>query len=545
MFLDALDAQSRALKEQIMSRANTVDAENWRGAVYYVSNDGDDANDGQTPSSAWRTLTRVNSMTFAVGSAVLFERGGLWRGCLIARAGVTYSAYGEGAKPRIYGSPENGSGAHKWRLLEGTDNIWVYYKEMNEIGSIVFDEGTDNERFGYKLYYSVDTATKEYYYYYKPYGKLVFPEALRQDLYFFIAPHKAYLENGCPDILDFANTGRLYLRCDAGNPGEVFSSIEFCALAKQEVGASTYGHIVSVPCNWDGAPITVDNLSLKFGAVHGVGGGDNRGLTVTNCEIGWIGGAVFRWIPSGDGFYKTEALGNAVEVTRNCVDFTVADNWIYQCYDTGITNQSSYRPEREVRNLRYARNLVEYTSMCMEIWLGGDNAMPEGFGMRDVTVEENILRFIGYGISTQRPNFVVGGAVFQSAWGLGKPNNPAYDYILKNNVFYLTADECQMLYLVAGKAEWLPKLDGNTYVDVCGRRMGRYHAKTPQEYQMAYADHFSDYTFDDAGADVLREIYGDTHAQVAMLADEALLVNRYKHLCRDVWHQGVPTDNRF
>lgn len=56
------------------------------------------------------------------------------------KAGVTYSAYGEGDKPAIYGSPENGAGAEKWELLEGTDNIWVFYKDVLECGTIVLDE---------------------------------------------------------------------------------------------------------------------------------------------------------------------------------------------------------------------------------------------------------------------------------------------------------------------------------------------------------------------------------------------------------------------
>lgn len=47
------------------------------------------------------------------GDAVFFERGGLWRGYLDCAEGVTYSAYGQGEKPRIYGSPENGADPNK------------------------------------------------------------------------------------------------------------------------------------------------------------------------------------------------------------------------------------------------------------------------------------------------------------------------------------------------------------------------------------------------------------------------------------------------
>ena len=35
----------------------------------------------------------------------MFRRGDIWRGRILTKAGVTYSAYGRGEKPRIYGSP--------------------------------------------------------------------------------------------------------------------------------------------------------------------------------------------------------------------------------------------------------------------------------------------------------------------------------------------------------------------------------------------------------------------------------------------------------
>lgn len=120
------------------------------GAVYYVSNSGNDLNDGLSTETAWNTLDKVNSgawtwegqlnseqfpeylwasehlseqVALKSGDTVLFERGGLWRGRLQTVEGVTYSAYGDGDKPRIYGSPEDGTGAENWPLLEGTTNI--------------------------------------------------------------------------------------------------------------------------------------------------------------------------------------------------------------------------------------------------------------------------------------------------------------------------------------------------------------------------------------------------------------------------------------
>lgn len=78
--------------------------------VYYVSPNGDDAADGLSPQTAWRTLEKVSSTPFEPGTHVLFERGGEWRGRLQSsssgtpEAPIVYASYGSGPKPRFYGS---------------------------------------------------------------------------------------------------------------------------------------------------------------------------------------------------------------------------------------------------------------------------------------------------------------------------------------------------------------------------------------------------------------------------------------------------------
>jgi len=70
---------------------------------------GDDARDGLTPDTAWRSLAKVNRASLQPGDRVLFRRGETWRGQLVPQSGsdtgaITYSAYGEGAKPILLGS---------------------------------------------------------------------------------------------------------------------------------------------------------------------------------------------------------------------------------------------------------------------------------------------------------------------------------------------------------------------------------------------------------------------------------------------------------
>ena len=77
------------------------------GTSYYVANDGDDSNDGLSPEKAWKTLAKVSGAELSKGDGVFFKRGDLFRGQLKTQAGVTYSAFGCGEKPKIYGSEKN------------------------------------------------------------------------------------------------------------------------------------------------------------------------------------------------------------------------------------------------------------------------------------------------------------------------------------------------------------------------------------------------------------------------------------------------------
>ena len=79
--------------------------------AYYVdSNTGDDSNSGRSPSSAWRTIGKINSTDLLPGESVYFRRGEIWRETLEPTKGgapgrpVTFTAYGIGPAPIISGS---------------------------------------------------------------------------------------------------------------------------------------------------------------------------------------------------------------------------------------------------------------------------------------------------------------------------------------------------------------------------------------------------------------------------------------------------------
>jgi len=80
------------------------------GATYYVDNvSGSDANLGDAPERAWRTLAPVQSAALLPGDAVLLRRGGAWPAPLRLTASgdigypIEVGAYGSGRAPTIYG----------------------------------------------------------------------------------------------------------------------------------------------------------------------------------------------------------------------------------------------------------------------------------------------------------------------------------------------------------------------------------------------------------------------------------------------------------
>ena len=473
---EKLLAAAEAIKQEILSNTDSLKCEK---TAYYVSNNGDDANDGLTPQTAWATLNKVNGANLKRGDGVYFERGGLWRGQLWAQEGVIYSAYGEGEKPKIYASPENGADPTKWSLLEGTNNIWVYYMDMRDCGALVFD---NDESFAVKVaprYVNgyLSTVNKG-----EPFDVRT---ELSEDLMFF-SEADSVLYNGVPfsyEVMDWCDrneypdvVGTLYLRCDKGNPGEVFNSIEFMVR----------DNIVIPECD-----TVFNNLCLKYTGFHGIYG--YSGFDVSFCEIGWIGGS--------PQFYDENGIpvcaGNAVECGGNYDHFSVTDCYIYQCYDAGVSHQLPSESAL-MQNITYARNVITHTDAAVEVFY-----YPETCKAENILIADNYFLYSGYG-------WFMGILGKDNYWGAAYQGhnypNVSENFRMENNVFYLSTGP---LISTAAAKENRPVLNGNTYVQHPGGILAQW--PMGDEY-----DEFGvmKYPYSDKAADYVRDILGDKNGIV-------------------------------
>ncbi len=408
-FIAEVDAKADALRESILNTPNMKIPED--ALCYYVSENGDDANDGLTPETAWRSLSKVNSFPATKPCYVLFERGGVWRGQIKARENMTYTAYGEGAKPCLYGSPLDGADPALWSLLPGTEDIWVFGKDMMDSGALFINGG---EYITYKeipSYIGGKFVKRN-----APSEDFDIAEALDNDLDFFCAAC-SNVNDDMPVVSSADCVGKVYLKCSAGNPGEVFDSIEFAPRAN--------GFAVG------GNNVHIDNFTIKYVGSHGIGSGTRNGLVVTNCELGCIGGGIQGYNANGKTDHSVTRYGNAIEIYGGCDGYTVNHCYIYQIYDAGITPQYSNRESDSLlmmENMDFSENLIEYCVYSIEFFHTVPNS-PES-RMKNYKIHDNIMRFAGFGWGNQRPDF--GSQAHIKGWG---HVNPSEDFVIYNNIF--------------------------------------------------------------------------------------------------------------
>ncbi|MBR5553553.1 MAG: S-layer homology domain-containing protein [Clostridia bacterium] len=369
---NGVETIAEQMKEDILNTRNTLEIYGARitGTKYYISENGSDSIGTGTVSSPFKSMAGLKAkITLRSGDAVLFERGGVYRGSFSVSSGVTYGAYGTGNKPIIMQSKKNYADPALWKKTEW-GNVWVCTELLNNVGIIGFDHDIQD--------YSKDTYNELY------------GITMNKNMYGFMGPSQL-----CGDLQFYSElngnvsgAGELYLYSKDGNPGERFSSIEIGE--KQDIVTGSANNVV------------IDNLSFKFTGSHGMGGaGGCKNRTVTNCIYSWLGGSILSLDFHGNG--SPVNYGNAVEIYGACDGYYVENNWMYQIYDTAVTHQrSSSTGDCIQENIHYSKNLMEYVFWAIESYNAPPKLSPGQEDTwtritRNYLADYNVMRLGGYG----------------------------------------------------------------------------------------------------------------------------------------------------
>ena len=460
--LDAAEKRRREIQNsstEIALSDTYTEGETYTGTAYYVSPYGDDTNDGLTPETAWKSLDKVGTASdpetgvLKYGDAVFFERGGVFRtdgsstsGLKISTPGVTYSAYGEGAKPVITASPESGADAGKWELYYSDDNgvkIWKYYKDMYDTAAIICNDGkvyTDRVYEYWKEGQGYRSVTGDYTGKYCnaqqgiTYADALFPveESLTEDLTIISRPDLSDVtpDSGAGGILTNIDSkpGPLYFRCDAGNPGEIFDSVEF----------STF-NILGLA--WvSESDVVFDNLNFQCGGHNLIKNGTGsdtepwnlENIVIQNCEFAFCGGSVTAY---GVGAYQEDDGQEYINVQGDTIynimtNAVIKNNYFHDLCASSINNEAADDDSvtKAKGGFTIRGNLFENTG---GIWL--NSGIPSLNSLDYEIVDDNMV------LNTAVPNRnVLNGYFDGTECALCLQTSQCENAVVTNNVFYYT-----------------------------------------------------------------------------------------------------------
>ncbi len=432
----AIEAYKDKRIEEIRNTPTTIKPAENRTA-YYVSTSGDDANDGLTPETAWKTLNKVANVYLRVGDVVYFKRGDTFRGHLETKNGVIYSAYGEGAKPNFYGSLKDYASGDFWQKTE-VENVYVSKESFrSDVGNIVFNNG---EAWGYKKAQGINGTD------------------IASDLEFYhnTSDKKIYLYS-------------------VSDPNTRFDNVEICSNATIIGGT--------------GSKVTIDNLCIKYTGGSGIGyGGSTYGLTVQNCEIGWTGGSLMR---TGRDPVR---YGNAVEIHGLCGDYTIDNCYIYQIYDAGVTFQyfkNNNNPSvMKMEDISFRNNVIETCTYAIEYI----NGQPEDRGiMQNIEFSGNMLVHSGSGWGKQRPDRNGSTTAVIKGWS---GTNHSQNFLIYDNVIMTKDSYATLVHMCVDDAKNMPEVTGNIFANIKGQKFGLYGTgnKSRERDMIIYNEQITDKT---------------------------------------------------
>lgn len=469
-------AAIQSAKTEIVHSDRYIPGETYTGTAYYVSNDGDDMSDGRTPETAWRTPLRVlealgffGRTELKPGDAVFFRRGDTFRMeetqfWNIIVSNLTFSAYGEGDKPVITGSSENGDGAEKWKLVyeDGTGKkIWQFYRDMTDVSMLVLNDGEDFTTRVYEYYTDHGYVSCEMYDWWMHTEDcltlkdelLSLEESMAEDLSIISRPERS------DERMITSGVGPLYVRCDSGNPGEIYSSVEF----------SQY-HVTGL-VSLQACGVVFDNLSFRCGGNSFIKSGlkwkEITDTRIQNCEFAYGGGCVTLYHAISGGKPLMEPQGDGIyNIVRNTL---IQNNYFHDMMSSTVTYEGDdFNDKDAVGGSYHFLDNVCVNTMGVRL----DSTAGALQYLDSVVVRGNQLWNTGH---------MDNGKFVYSEGSLVMMPNHYGECIIEDNVFYGTEQGHPMNALLdifsydfEGGGYTRPQLRGNVYAQYSGRNFGDF-----------------------------------------------------------------------
>lgn len=474
------------VRRETIRTADTDITEKVTGTVYYVSNNGSDKNDGLSPETAWATPQYALSKQLRPGDAVLLNRGDSWiikasdefgltSSALIVPEGVVLGAYGTGEKPLLQGALKDANSAEFWELYYEQDEvkIWKAVQSTYYCPIIVFNNG---EECASPVMPSMD-ANGQY---------------LSEDGTVFNVANEFTKNLQFSSLLDLtqsgANTnienraikGELYLRCDKGNPAEVYENVS--------VPQAASGLVLRTNA-------TICDIALRYFTCNGalMDGYDGfHSQSVLNCEVGWCGGLLKGYSENHLGIFEPGAAGGALQISS--ANVTITGSHIHHCGPFGLivaVHNNDVNPALAIlhfENIYIADNLMEYcgSGIHMGDYAAGEIPGTKGY-ITNLVFEDNLVMHSGHGWVREMIWRESGGS--SASLSAFETNDSAIDndgIYIRNNTFYKSAFALFSLsdYHLdrSTPVNALPVFSGNTYVQYANKPILQKNRSTEVYY---------------------------------------------------------------
>ena len=323
--------------------------------VRYVSSEGDDANDGLTENTPWRTLRKLGEALPAGGTGLL-RRGDVFYGQLKIPAGIspnlptTIDAYGTGSAPEVCGYKIPKRNASVWKQVG--DKLWQI--DLSDHSLFDGNHETADGNVGVLL---VD-------------GR-------------FFGQKSSYKKKQTPSRQwGFVDDYKCLTVWSEENP----------AVAAKDIRIAVKMHLLNPGSNTE-----VRNVVFRGTGSHGLGATDPSNVRVSGCGFLEIGGSYLEPKPEWGG----TRYGNGVQLWRGGSDVVVTNCVFADIYDVAFTMQG-VNPFRSWENVHVVDCVVTNCTQCFEVW--ARDCRP-GVGYRNCTFRRNRCIGTGFGWGYDvRPN---------------------------------------------------------------------------------------------------------------------------------------------